>query len=115
MLLFSSERGKLAVDSQRHPGPMMLSSLAEVSRGARVDGVSLITIVGPGGYVAAIKAAQLGLKVSEPDIPLAHPYSHVLDCLHREAWRAWWNVFERRMYTVKGYAQQLAYLPPNKA
>ncbi|KAL8209696.1 hypothetical protein R6Q57_006428 [Mikania cordata] len=40
---------------------------------------------GPGGYVAAIKAAQLGLK-SQNDV-------------HREAWCSWWYLPQRWLHS----------------
>lgn len=45
--------------------------------------------VGPGGYVAAIKAAQLGLKVCSAFVTFGSTYfmAHLLsDRMYREAW-----------------------------
>lgn len=61
-------------------------------------------VVGPGGYVAAIKAAQLGLKVSGSYLLILTITNGFQDCLYRETWFAWWNMFERRMHTVEGHA-----------
>ena len=69
---------------------------------------------GPGGYVAAIKAAQLGLKVcpalSFLDWLMA---SSLLDRVYREAWYPRWDVLERRVYPFQSHVEQLAHLPPN--
>ena len=64
--------------------------------------------VGPGGYVAAIKAAQLGLKVS---LSLRHIedilriYSGKIDSMHRKAWLPWGNMSERWLHSIQGHAQ----------
>jgi hypothetical protein len=49
---------------------------------------------GPGGYVAAIKCAQLGMKVVDDNL--------FLDCLYRIKRCLGWHLFECRLYTVKG-------------
>ena len=75
-----------------------------------------VFLAGPGGYVAAIKAAQLGLKVCLVfclGLSLNPWTRSPPDCMYREAWDSWWNVLERRMYSIQSYAQQLAHLPPN--
>jgi hypothetical protein len=61
---------------------------------------------GPGGYVAAIKAAQLGLKVRSCLLSLGACMSQLLqDCVYREAWGAWRDLLKRRLYPVQGHAQ----------
>lgn len=75
---------------------------------------SLMRAEGPGGYVAAIKAAQLGLKVRHPVVfcisskLMGHP-----DSLHREARCIRWNMSKRWMHSLESHAEQLTPLPPN--
>ena len=72
------------------------------------------SFAGPGGYVAAIKAAQLGLKVRSwlrrPLYLVAH---FPLDSMYRKARNPRRDVLECRLHTLQGNAQQLAHLPPN--
>jgi cation diffusion facilitator CzcD-associated flavoprotein CzcO len=48
---------------------------------------------GPGGYVAAIKAAQSGLKVNT---------CLIVDYLYRERVYSWRNMPECRMHSIEG-------------
>lgn len=64
---------------------------------------------GPGGYVAAIKAAQLGFKVrwnSKSNFlgKITYFENQCTDRMCGEAWLAWRNLPECWMYTLKGYA-----------
>ena len=72
--------------------------------------------VGPGGYVAAIKAAQLGLRVSKSLWCCASSNNALfhVDGVHREAGCSRWNLSERRMHSLEGYVKQLAHLPPDE-
>ena len=72
--------------------------------------------IGPGGYVAAIKAAQLGLKarltgsshmiVSQLIPPLA-------DGMYRKTRCSWRNMSKCRLYSIKSHAQQFTPVPPS--
>jgi len=50
---------------------------------------------GPGGYVAAIRAAQLGLKTR----------------LRREPRNTWRHLPQRRMHSVKGFVARIGNVP----
>ena len=73
--------------------------------------------LGPGGYVAAIKAAQLGLRVGVSLYVQAFsntpPFFTRADGMHRKAGCPRWDLSERRMYSFQGNVEQLAYLPPD--
>lgn len=81
---------------------------------------------GPGGYVAAIKAAQLGLKVSTQPISLfslSLSFSFFVDTFNsfgvflsnsgHLCWEAWCfgrNLFECRMYPIQSTSQHFSSL-----
>ena len=73
-------------------------------------------IGGPGGYVAAIKAAQEGLKVSGTLACGSSEYgvNECVDCLYRKEGRPWRHLLERGMYPIKISTKQLPYLPPGQ-
>ena len=54
--------------------------------------------------MAAIKAAQLGLKVRF--VPFYSIVAHLspLDCMYRKAWNTRRDMLERRMYPLQGDA-----------
>jgi len=71
---------------------------------------------GPGGYVAAIKAAQLGMKVSLMILLMILLQVMMLtclltDCLHRKTRCLRRDMFECRMHSIKGSLTQLTPLP----
>jgi hypothetical protein len=76
----------------------------------------VLVCIGPGGYVAAIKAAQLGLKacltgsshmiVSQLIPPLA-------DGMYRETRCSWRNMSKCRLHSIKSHAQQFTPVPPS--
>lgn len=74
--------------------------------------------VGPGGYVAAIKAAQLGLRVrlllSRLNFLNPARFLGRVDGVYREARLSRWNLPERRMYPFESDVEQLAHLPSDE-
>jgi len=73
--------------------------------------------VGPGGYVAAIKAAQLGLRVSMLFSRLRcfsfFSFLHV-DGVYREERLSRWNLPECRVHSFEGHVKQFAHLPSDE-
>lgn len=72
---------------------------------------------GPGGYVAAIKAAQLGMNVS---ILLYSNVENLIaslfpDGLHWKARNTRWYMFKRGLYTIQSTSSQLASVAPSSA
>ena len=74
---------------------------------------------GPGGYVAAIKAAQLGLRVHLPlsRLSISNPlrcFFVGVDGVHREARFSRRHLPERRVHSFESNAEQLAHLPSDE-
>ena len=99
----------------------MLLSLAEVCLCTRIlySGAKADTeygSVGPGGYVAAIKAAQLGLRVSKllSRLRLFSYFFLRADGVYREERFSRWNLPECRVHSLEGHVKQFAHLPPDK-
>ena len=108
----------IPIDTQTNLIPSLPSILAPAitRRGyATSSDEKDLVVIGGGvaGYVAAIKAAQLGLKVSR------YISKQVLwiwliasiGYLYRKAWHPWRNMFECWLYSIESSPQQLPPLP----
>lgn len=100
----------------------VLSPLSSLSKALSTSSAALgsheadLVVIGsgPGGYVGAIKAAQLGMKVEDPPFPprcdagtsfiVRFPFLPS-DGVHRETSDSGWNMSQRGLHPFQGVAQ----------